>query len=103
MKLNMPFKEYLDFLRGYSNSPLTLNRLTLPFGIISNSVPSSTLLVGHVLEDLSERIGLDQAVDCVDVVASAYDLGHEPAGDFLDEIPQLISKMAQDLGVSGFH
>src|SRR5688572_11431386 len=83
MKLSMSFKEYLKMLRGYCNVPLSLNRLTLPFGIISDAEESNTLLVGHVLEELSTRHKVDQAVDCIDVVAAAYELGHEKAEAFL--------------------
>ena len=103
MKLAMPFREYLDFLRGHCNAPLTLNRITLPFGIISDSEESTTLLVGHIIEDLAERLEADQNVDCVDVLASAYDLGHEQAGTFLDEVPYLIYRLSQEQGAKGLH
>ena len=103
MKINMQFKDYLSFLRNYCNSPLTLNRLTLPFGIISNSESSNTLLVGHVLEELATRFETDQAVDCIDVVAAAHELGHESAEAFLEEAPYIISRMVQELGVGSFH
>ena len=103
MKLSMTFRDYLDILKGHSNSPLTLNRLTLPFGIISDSEASHTLLVGHILEDLAEKHTTDQPIDCIDVLASAYDLGHEKAGTFLDEAPYMISKMAKELGLTKLH
>jgi hypothetical protein len=103
MKLNMQLKDYFRILRAYSNIPLTLNRLTLPFGVISGSDESDTLLVGHVLDDLASRLGADEAIDCIDVVAAAYDLGHEPAGDFLDEAPYLMSRMAKERGLIQIH
>jgi hypothetical protein len=103
MRLSMPFKDYIGLLKGWSNSPLTLNRITLPFGIISDSGESSTLLVGHVLEDLMSRLTADQAVDPIDVVAVAYDLGHEQAGAFLDQAPYIMSRMAKELGVGRIH
>jgi hypothetical protein len=103
MRLSMPFKDYVKLLKGWSNAPLTLNRITLPFGIISDSVESSTLLVGHVLEDLMTRLTAEQAVDCIDVVASAYELGHEQAGPFLDKAPYVMARMAKELGVGQIH
>lgn len=92
----MRLGEYLKLLRPYSNSPVTLNRITLPFGILSNGVASDTLLMGHVFDDLVSRIPLDQTIDCIDVAAAAYDLGHEPAGDFLDEAPYIMARMARE-------
>ncbi len=103
MKMSMQFKEYLKLLKGYSNSPLTLNRITLPFGIISDSDESTTLLVGHVLEDLMSRWKGQDAVDCIDVVAAAYELGHDKAGPFLDQAPYILFRMAKDLGVGQIH
>ena len=103
MKLSMPFKDYLRILKAYSNAPLTLNRLTLPFGIVAGADASSTLLVGHVLDDLAGRLRGDEPVDCIDVVAVAYDLGHEQAGPFLDQAPDIMAKMARKLGPSPMH
>ena len=103
MKLSMPFKEYLRILKAYSNAPLTLNRLTLPFGITAGSDASTTLLVGHVLDDMAVRLKGDEPVDCIDVVAVAYDLGHEQAGPFLDQAPHIIARMARMQGAVGVH
>ncbi len=103
MKLSMPFKQYLAFLKGYSNVPLTLNRLTLPFGIISDAEESTTLLVGHVLDDMASRLKADEAVDAIDAVAAAYDLGHERAETFLDQAPYIMSRMAKELGMGHLH
>lgn len=103
MKLAMRFCDYLKILRPYSNIALTLNRLTLPFGIISGSDESDGILVGHVLDDLASRFADGDKVDAIDVVAAAYDLGHEPAGPFLDEAPYIMSRMAKELGVGHIH
>ncbi len=103
MKLQMTLGEYIKLLRPYSNSPVSLNRLTLPFGIISNSLESNALLMGHVLDDLASRFPHEQTVDCIDVVATAYELGHEPAGDFLDEAPYIMSRMAGGVAGSRAH
>jgi hypothetical protein len=99
----MRLGDYLKLLRPYSNSPVTLNRITLPFGILTNAIASDTLLMGHILEDLSQRLPLDQTIDAIDVAAAAYDLGHEPAGDFLDEAPYLMARSAKDEGVRQIH
>jgi len=101
MRLSMSCTEYLKFLKNFSNAPLTLNRLTLPFGIISDGVESDTLLVGHILDDLASRLKGDEPVDCIDVVAIAYDLGHEKAGLFLDEVPYIMSRMAKEISGGG--
>lgn len=103
MKTSMQFKDYIAFLKSYSNRPVTLNRLTLPFGIISDSIESDTVLVGHVLDDLASRFEGKDAVDCIDVAASAYDLGHDAAGAFLDQAPYILSRMAQTIGVGRVH
>ena len=103
MRLHITFGEYLSILKGYSNVPLTLNRLTLPFGIVSGSDESDSLLVGHILEDLAERCQVDERLDCIDVVAAAYALGHDQAAPFLDEAPYIMYRMAQELGVSHIH
>lgn len=103
MKLTMMFSEYLKLLRPYSNTGLSLNRLTLPFGIISGSDESDNLLVGHVLDDLATRFADTDTIDPIDAAAAAYELGHEPAGDFLDEAPYILSRMAQESGVGHIH
>jgi hypothetical protein len=103
LRIAMPFKEYLGILRGYCNAPLTLNRITLPFGVISDAKESKTLLVGHVLDDLAARFDANAAVDPIDVAAAAYDLGHEEAGAFLEEAPIVLSRMARDMGLLRIH
>jgi hypothetical protein len=97
MKQSMPFKEYLRILKGYSNLPLSLNRLTLPFGIISDNKESDFLLVGHILDELQSRLkNHSEAVDCIYVAACAYDLGHDDAEQFLDQAPYLMVNMLKD-------
>jgi len=103
MKLDMPFKDYIQSMVRRSNEPLTLNKLTQPFGIMSNDSESNSLLVGHILEVLMESLTANQAVDCIDVVAAAYELGHEVAGEFLDEMPYIITEMANEMGLNKLH
>ena len=80
MKLAMPFKDYLKLLRGYSNVPLTLNRLTLPFGVISGSDASDTLLVGSGRSRSPEsdpaalRAASDSKIELVDVAEGVVSL-----------------------------
>lgn len=100
MKPSMSFKEYLSILKGYSNIPLSLNRLTLPFGIISNNKESDVLLVGHVLDEIASRLkDPGEAIDCIDVAACAYDLGHDHAEEFLDQAPYIMFRMLKDAQV----
>ncbi len=70
--------------------------LTLPFGISSDESASDVLLIGHVLDDLLETMKPGETIDCLDVAAIAYNLGHEPAGNFLDEAPWIIFKMNRE-------
>ncbi len=97
MRLTIPFAEYIDLVKSLSNTPLTLNRLTLPFGYFSDSEESSTLLVGHILEDLCERFKAKDPIDCLDVLSSAFELGHDCAGEHLDLAPEVITQINQDL------
>lgn len=90
MKLSVTFKDYVEQLRARSNEALALNLLTGPFGIAANEVASEDLLIGHVLDDLADRFALEDPIDCMDVASSAFALGHEQAGDFLDEAPWLV-------------
>lgn len=100
MKPSMPFKEYLSILKGYSNVPLSLNRLTLPFGIISDNKESDVLLVGHVLDEIASRLkNYAEDIDCIDVAACAYDLGHDHAEAFLDEAPYIMFRMMKSAQV----
>lgn len=103
MKKNIPLKDYVRLLRSYSNIPLTLNRITLPFGVITGSVESKTILVGHVLDDLVLKFPGDSHIDIVDVVTSAHGLGHEEAEVFLDHASQMIYHMTKDQGLYGAH
>ncbi len=100
MKQSMPFKEYVKILKGYSNVPLSLNRLTLPFGIVSDKKESDYLLVGHILDELASRLkDYSEAIDCIDVAACAYDLGHDDAEKFLDDAPYLMLRMIKEAHV----
>ena len=102
MKLTIQLSEYIASLKGYSNAPLTLDRLTSPFGIASNRSESDTLLVGHVLDTLVElgpNSALEHSIDCIDVATAAFELGHEEAGPFLDEAPYIMYRMLRVAGI----
>ena len=103
MRIAMSCQEYIRLLKAYSNKPLSLNRLTLPFGVISDGAESSSLLVGHVLDELASRQETLASIDCIDVLAAAYELGHDQAGEFLDQAPYILCRMAQELGLPTVH
>lgn len=103
MKKHIALKDYVRLLKSYSNIPLTLNRITLPFGVITDSSESKNLLVGHVLDDLVSRFPSESKIDVIDVVTAAYGLGHEIAEVFLDHAAQIISEMTKDQGLYGSH
>lgn len=103
MRMSMTCKDYIGLLKGYSNIPLTLNRITLPFGIISDNAESTSLLVGHVLDEIFSNRPGDEVIDCIDVLAAAYELGHEAAGTFLDQAPYLMYRMAKEAGAGRVH
>jgi hypothetical protein len=103
MKKSIPLKEYVGFLKAYANVPLSLNRITLPFGVITGSQESKSILVGHILDDLVHRYSIEGSIDIIDVVTSAHDLGHEQAEDFLDQAAQFIYELTKDQGLYGAH
>lgn len=103
MKKSIPLKEYIGLLKPYSNIPLSLNRITLPFGVITGSEESHSILVGHILDDLANRYSMEGPIDIIDVVTSAHDLGHGQAEFFLDQAAQFIHRMTKDHGVYGAH
>ena len=103
MKKHIPLKDYVRLLRSYSNIPLTLNRITLPFGVITDSTESKTILLGHVLDDLVSRFPSESKIDVIDVVTCAHGLGHEVAEVFLDHAAQMINEMMRDQGLYGTH
>ena len=95
--MSMTLQRYIDILNSHANQELTLKTLTCPFGISSSDTPSEFLLIGHVLDDLLEKMKPSQMIDCLDVATSAYELGYDPAGDFLDEAPWIMFKMSREL------
>jgi hypothetical protein len=101
MKLSMRFKEYVDLMKNQSNMSLTVNRLTIPFGVAADVSQSEDLLIGHILDAMGEEFDPDDSVDFMDVAAFAYELGHDPAGNFLEEAPYIAYRMANESGIAG--
>lgn len=87
MKLQLSFKDYLKQIAQRANEPLSLATLTAPFGVAAPEESSSTLLNGHVLDDMAEAFAPDAIIDCLDVAAAAWELGFDPAGPFLEDAP----------------
>lgn len=86
----MPLSRYNEQLKAFSNAPLSLASLLRPFGIACSSVASDYLFIGHLLDELATQWRGHQAVDALDVATVAYELGFDPAGDFLDASPELL-------------
>ena len=96
MKLTMKFYEFCNLVKDYMNEPLSLEVLTMPFGILSSDQLSDDLLVGYVVDGMQEEFRADDVIDVLDVMRVAYDLGDENAGDFLDEAPTLLTRLARE-------
>lgn len=99
MKLELQFKDYVNAMKSFANKPLSLEKVIEPFGISSSPATSDFLLIGHLLDYLSEDLHPDDAVDAIDIATAAYELGHEEAQNFLDEAPWLMIQMARELDV----
>jgi hypothetical protein len=97
LELKLPFKEYLDLMMGYSNQPASLDLLAKPFGIRWPRRKDETLLVGHILDAMSDYIQPGDPVDCIDVATAAWDLGCVDADRFLDEAPDIMFQHAHQL------
>ena len=69
---------------------MSLARLLAPFDIAADSTPDESLIMGHVIEALAEEFLELETIDCMDVATAAYELGHDPAGHFLDQAPMMI-------------
>lgn len=104
LRVVLPLREYLVRIQGLINEPVNLQRLVLPFGMDIPGENDEFLLTGHVVEELISRHQLNDLIDCIDIAAAAWELGHEEAGLFLDEAPYRILESARARGLeSGFH
>lgn len=76
MKMTLQFKDYLNALGAQSNEPLSIASALKPFGI--KDAPEALddgLLVGHLLDALSEEFLEPEALDAGDVIRVMEDLG----------------------------
>ena len=96
MKVCLTFKDYITHLREYSNFPLDISLLVKPFGIIDDGPKSDCLLVGHLLDAMSEEFDLDDLIDPLDAASVALSLGYESADAFLERGPLILCQ-----GMSG--
>ena len=78
--------------------------MILRFGMEVGIDVDQGILVGPVVEELISRFKSHEMIDCLDVAAAAWELGHEPAGLFLDEAPYLLFAAIRARGIeSGLH
>ena len=99
MKFKLPFKDYVKALRPMSNLPVDMEVLVTPFGIGASDMGDKILLVGHILDEMSEEFQADTLIDCLDVARVAWSLGHDPAGQFLDDAPKLLWQVVRSYSV----
>jgi hypothetical protein len=103
-KVTMTLRDYLETVKSHMNRELSLNLMILPFGLEVDIEVDRGILVGHVVEELMSRFKPADTIDCLDVAAAAWELGHEPAGAFLDEAPYRMFAAIRARGVeSGLH
>jgi len=104
LKVTITLREFLLAVGTHMNRALSLNLLILPFGLEGEIEVDQGLLVGHVIDELTSRFKPSDMIDCLDVAAAAWELGHEPAGDFLDEAPYRMFAAIRARGLeSGLH
>ncbi len=94
MHIHVPLSLYKQKLKLYENEAVSLNTLFKPFDIrIDNEVSDDTLSIGLVLDELSERFYNFECVDPTDVANTAWELGFQAAGDFLDSGPAYLRQL----------
>ena len=98
MQLDMPLQTYAAMLQNTLNTAVSLELLLQPFKISAAGPRSVDLLVGHIIDDLYERLGADAIIDPIEVASSAWELGYDAAGDFLEHGPYLIYQLVMDSG-----
>lgn len=100
LRLAVSFGEYQNELAKLSNEPLKLEGFTAPFGFYFESPADKHLLFGHLLDELAQNFQSDQPIDFIDVAEAAFELGHDPAGDLLDQAKSLLQSLVGH-GVQG--
>lgn len=90
-QLSMTLRDYIKMQKNESNHPLSLASILKPFGIGTDcQIESPDLLTGHVIDELNDIFSPFTTIDPLDVAAAAWELGFDPANQFLDEGPQII-------------
>lgn len=99
---SLKLKYYVSQMLDYSNDSLSLSLMLKPFNIEASGEVSHYLVIGHLLDDLIDQLGEESVVDPLDIAASAWELGYEPAKQFLEEGPVLIFQLFRaDFETSG--
>lgn len=76
MKLTIQFKDYLQAQKSLSNSPVSIQKMLRPFGVTdAPTTVDESLLVGHILDALSEEFLEPETIDALDVLRVLDDLG----------------------------
>ena len=76
MKLNMLFKDYFYQMGSAANEPLSVQGVLKPFGVADAPTESDPhLLVGHVLDALTDEFLETEIIDPVDILRVLEDLG----------------------------
>ncbi len=91
----MRLKHYIAALRNKSHSQVNLATLLEPFRLSASTEESSFLLVGHILDDMEDQLELNDVIDPLDVAYFAWELGYEPAKEFLKNGPALLFQLAK--------
>lgn len=96
MKFAIALPNYLESLKGSCHLPLSLKTVLSPFGLSHQALEDDTVCIGMVCDYLQESFGDSEYIDPIDVGVACWELGHLPAGGFLDEAAFLILRMVQE-------
>jgi hypothetical protein len=96
----MRFKDYKEQLKADLNTPASLQRLAEPFGVQWREFEDPHLLIGHVLDAMSDEFQDHELVDALDIATLAWEMGCHDAGRFLDEAPNMLYRNFKPYGSS---
>ncbi len=96
----IPLSLYALQMKHQSNKPISLKSIMEPFCMgLSKGQEDPFLLVGHLLEELLDQNDPKSFIDPLDVASMAWELGHEPAGEFLERGPLLMYHLMKEDGL----
>lgn len=95
MHLSMRLSDYFDALSGAEQVPVSLELILEPFGFFYHGDSDQSLLAGDFMACLAVEFGGDDWIDPTDIASAALELGHGPAGQFLEEAPWLMLQAAK--------